>query len=702
MTRTYAKGLGFFQIPFFLFTLLTSLAVYGQDTNPGGTSVSSADNNQATSINLSLAEFVALNNASGEAGLVDQSVVGATAVSTDPEIIHSTEIVATGVQTKESQSGLKLLKPGQDMAGSGRTHAGAAIIIPTQKNLAEGEKVDSEESTVEPGQSQTLSEFFDRIIENQDPSAANSAVDDVNEKEELKGVGKGKKKEGNIRSSENLSTSEKQPFSDKTSQAVNFDNHENRADPLDGDKQAFDQQAMSSYTTALWRSSKGDSESSRQSQLDQNSGVDEEGIYSKNTMLTTMKEELSSPLDIYAVVHRAIAFHPDIAESLGKLYEQKEIVNEARSGYFPQISSGMSSGYRTTSGRSDESFNFNVSQLLYDFGKVDSVVDSAQYGIVRDRAAVLMAVDDLARDTARAFIEVQRYQELVEISDRFVVAIRDLQDLAGKRSAKGASSRSDEIQARSRKHSAEATASQYRSKLNVWTTTLQNLIGTNSDLDLTGGFPTELSNFCQWVPEKFDNVPRLVIAEAEQAIAKQKIKTAKAEFMPTLSLNAGYDHFFNPANDNGLVDDEYFTLTLDLKSKLYEGGAISARRRSAEYALNRAIAARKSALLDVERALRESKVQSKLLSEKIRFLDARYDDIVKTQELYRQQYLSLGTRTLLDILNTEAEIFQSLFDIKNDSYEIQRLQVDCLHSVAGLRDAFAVNESLFQGVSINP
>lgn len=685
--------------------LLASLVVYGQNTNPRGTSVSSGDNDQTTPINLTLAEFVALNNASDETGLVDQSVVGDSSVSTDSEIIHSTD-TATVVQTEESQYGLRSLKPGQDVGGAESTHTGTAIITHAQKNRAEEEKFGSEENAIEPGQSQTLSEFIDRTTENKDPSAANNAADDVNKNERFKEALEGKKKEGDITSSKNLSTSEKQSFTDKTSRAVDFKDHENRSDPLEsdfgGDKKVFDQQAMSSYTTALWRSSKGESESSRPSQLDQNSGVDEEGIFSKNTMLTAMKEKLSGPLDIYAVVRRAIAFHPDIAESLGKLYEQKEIVNEARSGYFPQISSGMSSGYRTTSGRSDESFNFNVSQLLYDFGKVDSIVDSAQYGIVRDRAAVLMAVDDLARDTARAFIEVQRYQELVEISDRFVVAIRDLQNLAGKRSAKGASSRSDEIQARSRKHSAEATASQYRSKLNVWTTTLQNLIGTDSDLHLTGDFPAELSNFCQWVPEKFDNVPRLVIAEAEQAIAKQKIKTAKAEFMPTLSLNAGYDHFFNPANDNGLVDDEYFTFTLDLKSKLYEGGAISARRRSAEYALNRAIAARKSALLDVERALRESKVQSKLLSEKISFLDARYDDIVKTQELYRQQYLSLGTRTLLDILNTEAEIFQSLFDIKNDSYEIQRLQIDCLHSVAGLRDAFAVNESLFQGVSINP
>ena len=409
---------------------------------------------------------------------------------------------------------------------------------------------------------------------------------------------------------------------------------------------------------------------------------------------------VSGTLNIFAAVQRAVAYHPDIAESLGGLYEQKETVSEARANYLPQISSGVRSGYRTSSDRTDEAFNVNVSQLLYDFGKVSSTVDAAEAGVIRDRAALLLTVDDLARDTARAFVEVQRYEELVEIAGQFVSAVGDIQNLAAKRSAKGASSRSDEIQAKSRRHAAQATAMQYQSRLDVWTTTLTNLIGASNDIDTVGEFPSELNGFCERATEHFDQVPSIVMAEAEKAIAKANIKNAKSEIMPTLSLKADYDHFFNEAGDQPIGDDEYFTFTLDLQSKLYEGGAISSRRRSAEYALNRAIAAKKSAFLDVERTLREAKVQSRILARRIKTLNNRYEDIVKTQELYRQQYLSLGTRTLLDILNTEAEIFQSLFDIKNNFYELELLQIDCLHSVAEIRDAFSINTRELQGVRI--
>lgn len=420
-----------------------------------------------------------------------------------------------------------------------------------------------------------------------------------------------------------------------------------------------------------------------------------------NSSSMDAEEGARESLDIYKAVHRAIGFHPDIAESMGKLYEQREAVNETRAHFLPQISSGLNSGYRTSTDRTDEAFNVSVSQLLYDFGKVSSAVDAAEYGVVRDRAAVLVTVDDLARDTARAFIEVKRYQVLVDIAEQFVSAVGDLQELAAKRSAKGASSRSDEIQAKSRKNSAQATVMQYRSRLDVWMTTLQNLIGVSGNVSFQGALPAQLSSACQRATEDFDNVPRLVMAEAEKAIAKANIKNAKAEILPTLSLNAGYDHFLNQADNNAFSEDEYFTFTLDLKSKIYEGGAISARRQSAEYALNRANAAKRSVLLDVERSLRESKAQSAVLSRRMKYLDERYEDIVKTQELYRQQYLSLGTRTLLDILNTEAEIYQSLFDIKNNHYELQRLQIDCLHSVAEIRDAFAIDPGLMQGMSIN-
>ncbi len=58
------------------------------------------------------------------------------------------------------------------------------------------------------------------------------------------------------------------------------------------------------------------------------------------------------------------------------------------------------------------------------------------------------------------------------------------------------------------------------------------------------------------------------------------------------------------------------------------------------------------------------------------------------------QYLSSGTRTLLDILNTEEEIHQAMFDRQNTDHDLRRLQIDCLHSTGGLRDAFIIKDQV--------
>ena len=70
--------------------------------------------------------------------------------------------------------------------------------------------------------------------------------------------------------------------------------------------------------------------------------------------------------------------------------------------------------------------------------------------------------------------------------------------------------------------------------------------------------------------------------------------------------------------------------------------------------------------------------------------------------MYGQQYLELGTRPLLDLLNAEQEIHQSRFDLANTEADLRRLQVDCLYSTGALRSAYRIDQSTIQGVEILP
>lgn len=410
---------------------------------------------------------------------------------------------------------------------------------------------------------------------------------------------------------------------------------------------------------------------------------------------TSLTPDGSGKLQLFDAVRSALNEHPAIVESLSRLDAQQEQVSVARAGYWPQLRTGINSGYRHTTGRSEEALSVSASQMLYDFGKVSSAVDAATRGVDREQASVLLAAEDLIRETSKAFIEARRYEVLLELAGEHIDAIAELEALAAKRSALGAATASDQMQAKSRRESARATQLQMQAQRDQWHRALENLIGSQQPLTLDDSWPEPLEGLCPRLPENFDSAPRIVLAEAERAEAEAAIQQARAEQRPTLSLNADFEHYLNRDTD-GLqqLDDQEFVVSLNLTSNLFQGGALRARSRAAEHALYSATAARDRALLELSRLYRETRDRSLSLTSSLALQDGRHASIVKTQELYRHQYLSLGTRTLLDILNTEQEIFQTQVDKQNTLFDLRSLQIDCLYSVGGLREMFRAGEAL--------
>ncbi|NNG64971.1 TolC family protein, partial [Pseudomonas fragi] len=297
-----------------------------------------------------------------------------------------------------------------------------------------------------------------------------------------------------------------------------------------------------------------------------------------------------------------------------------------------------------------------------DFGKVDSAVNSAEAKLNGRQASVLLAIDQVARDTAFAVIELQRYQALLVISKAQVKGLTAIADLAQKRSDMGASTRSDLIQARSRVEAAVATQLQYTALYNRWRSTLSSLLGSQTSVSVSNGVPPSLSQSCQGVNADEVMTPSLLIAQAQQVDALAQIALAKAEGLPTVSLDPSATQYLDSNNDDGTLggrDRTRYGIYLNVEMPLYQGGAINARKSAAGQALRTAQAANDAARLAVRQGLLEAKDQTSSLEQRLTTLDFRERSISETRDLYRQQYLELGTRPLLDLLNAEQEIHQA-------------------------------------------
>jgi adhesin transport system outer membrane protein len=426
---------------------------------------------------------------------------------------------------------------------------------------------------------------------------------------------------------------------------------------------------------------------------------------SKPPVAAVPNKEDTQTLGLEQAVRLAVDWHPSITEAIGTLYQQAEGINVAEAGYYPQIAGGIKGGYNSGYGSdaSSQSVSISLKQMLYDFGKVSNAVEAARAKAARSQASILLAIDQVGRDTAFAYVEVQRYQRLIDIARQQIQGIGGIVDLAKQRSDMGASTRSDVVQAQSRAEGGMATLQEYKAQYARWQATLGNLLGRQTSPQVTDAFPDSLNQSCN-TPVITDALPAVLQAAAQRTQAQAELAQAKAEAYPTLSLEPSFNQYLdnNYDSQNPAIDRTQVGIFLNLEVPIYQGGAISARSRAAGYALTAADAAEDAARLQARQGLSESQAQTSGLTRRLNSLEFRETTIKEARELYGRQYLELGTRPLLDLLNAEQEIHQSRFDLANTQADLRRLQIDCLYNSGALRRAFGIDHSTIQHVEILP
>jgi len=416
-------------------------------------------------------------------------------------------------------------------------------------------------------------------------------------------------------------------------------------------------------------------------------------------------EVAQSELSMFDAVHRAVGWHPLIAESIGNLYQQRQGVKAARSAYFPQLSAGIVAGEDTEYKREGDghAIQLNVSQMLFDFGKVSSSVRQAKANVRRSQAQVLQSIDEVAKQTAKATIEVQRYQALLESSEEQIEGVSAIANLVQIRKEQGASSRSDVLQAQSRINAAQTSKHQMEALLQRWRSTLQNLTGLQSRFRVSMSVPEDVAQACD--VQSFDllAVPGVLIAEAHRAEAMARLDQSRANAWPTFSLDANVNQYLDQDYvDANAFDEQESAIFFNVSMPIYQGGRVSAGKEGAGYALLSADAAKDTAQLLTIQKYQEAQEEAAGLMRSLTTLNSRESAIAETRDLYKQQYSVLGTRTLIDLLNAEQELHLARIEKNNTIYDLHLLKIDCLYSRGGLRNAFSLDGRQIQGVEVLP
>lgn len=390
-------------------------------------------------------------------------------------------------------------------------------------------------------------------------------------------------------------------------------------------------------------------------------------------------------LDLWQAVGLAVETYPSIRDAAALVNQRREAVTVARAGYLPTLQTGINTGKQGRYGNG-QSLSLNATQTIYDFGKVDSAVQGAEAGVQVQQLQMAMTIDEVARQSARALIEVARYSALLEAANGQLEGVQRLHDLARQRAGEGASTQADLIQAQARVEAARSAVLNIETQLQQQRHKLRTMIGR--DVPEAGVQVPErpLLVATRGIEPATATPLGVQLAEAEREEAQAQLALARANTLPSFTVDGGVSKLLGSAGDS--AGDQVYTLTLGVKHDLFAGGAPSARVRGAGQAV-------RAAEQRIETRKLEARDEWTMLQQEMRGLEARLEVLAEreqsirdTQQLYRDQYLSLGTRSLLDLLNAEQEIFQAQSDRVNARHDLWGAQVAFIQATGHMHDVF--------------
>jgi adhesin transport system outer membrane protein len=401
-------------------------------------------------------------------------------------------------------------------------------------------------------------------------------------------------------------------------------------------------------------------------------------------------------------VASSLEYFPDFRAVQANRRAAVELVGQARGAYYPSADLTLGSGRERTDspgtrvqGQGDVTLNrreseLTVTQLLFDFGATASQVRS-----FTDRAdgagyQVTNAAETVALRAGLAYLEVLRLRGQVVLARENVSShertVRQVDTLV----ERGAGRRSDLQQAAGRLALAQNQLTQAEGQLAQAETAYRHVVGA------APGVLRRPEGLAEHLPIDIDRVvaeavaahPAVLAAEREHSAAQADRDSARGRLAPRLNLEAGVARNTDIDGVRG-VNDERFVM-LRLRSNLFRGGADLARTREAEARLDEAGANLGRVRNDVERDLRQAWQGLNANRARIGELERHAEISAQVVEAYRAQF-GIGQRTLLDVLNSENELYNARASALNGTLAVSADEVRVLAAVGRLLNALGLS-----------
>ncbi|TEW55378.1 channel protein TolC [Psychromonas sp. RZ22] len=414
-----------------------------------------------------------------------------------------------------------------------------------------------------------------------------------------------------------------------------------------------------------------------------------------------------------AVAH-TLDTHPQLQAAFTRFKVSEKQVDQAEAGYWPTLDLTGGIGYEYTDSPSTRSSTVNngdsqnlarrelglsLRQSLFSGFHTSSEVDRTSYATSAEQWRLHSLAEDIALEITKVYVDLIRTEKLVGLSEKNLQSHLDIYEQIKERTESGFSSKADLSQINGRLAKAHSNLIASKNNYLDSKTKFYKVIDQKPE-NLVIPYPD--SRLLPETEDKglelaFKSHPAIWAANNDIQSAHAQYKSSKSTYYPevTFEIDANYndnvdgaDGDYGISGDVGGENDDVVAM-LRFRYNLFSGGKDNAYATESAYKINEA----KALNANVHREVKEGFILSWNAFEQLnlqkKYIKMHVVASKDTQADYQEQF-KVGRRSLLDLLDTENELYQARRDFLDAEFSEITAQYRILHSMGLLLDSMRV------------
>ena len=391
--------------------------------------------------------------------------------------------------------------------------------------------------------------------------------------------------------------------------------------------------------------------------------------------------------------------HPQIKEAYDLYLARTHQIDQARAGYKPKVdlSAGVGPEWINAVGASDRTdltrkdAGITLRQMLFDGFDTSNNVDRTTSEAKAQRLTLFSTAEDVALRVTQVYLNVLKQQEIYDLSKENLATHEQILSDITKRTTSGVGSSADLTQIQGRV--ARAYSNMAAAQNNLDDAKAEYIRVVNSEpTDLvapTAEGITLPATLDEALKKATTNNPVILSSNEDIEAAKYQHEGAKANNYPKVNVEAGQTWYDDADGVKGNKDEA--SVMLRVRYNLYNGGADDANIQATSALYSQAKDIHQNAYRQVEEGTRLAWQAMQTLRSQKEYQQQHVEYSYETVRAYRQQF-TLGQRTLLDVPNTENELFEARSSLVTTQYDELYAQYRILNATGVLLDSMKVQK----------